>query len=163
MTLTIGTGQKAPEFKLPDQHGNTVTLSANLGKWVILYFYPKDMTPGCTVEAMDFTASKEKFETAGATVLGVSPDSVERHQRFCQKKELFITLLSDTGKEVLESYGVWQKKKMAGREYMGVVRSTLIIDPGGVIRHVWEKVRVKKHVETVFDTLLAIQKRNKEA
>lgn len=162
MTLKIETGQKAPEFELPDQDGNTVTLSDNLGKWVILYFYPKDMTSGCTVEAVDFTAGKEKFQSAGAIILGVSPDSVERHQRFCQKKDLHITLLSDSEKEVLESYGVWQKKKMAGREYMGVVRSTLIIDPGGVIRHIWEKVRVKKHVETVFDTLLAMQNIKKE-
>ena len=123
------------------------------GSWVVLYFYPKDNTPGCTTEALDFTAHLEEFQALGATVLGVSPDSVKKHQNFIAKKELKVTLLSDEEKEVCQAYGVWQLKKNYGREYMGVVRSTFLIDPDGIIRATWEKVRVKGHVEEVLNKL----------
>ncbi|PIE01849.1 MAG: thioredoxin-dependent thiol peroxidase [Acidobacteria bacterium] len=153
MTLNIKEGQIAPDFTLPNEQETEVTLSQFKGKWVVLYFYPRDLTPGCTVQAIDFSTGKAEFEESGAVILGVSPDTVASHQKFCSKKNLTITLLSDPEKEVLNLYGVWQKKKMAGREYMGVVRSTVLIDPDGVIFKIWEKVRVKGHVENVLKTL----------
>jgi len=116
---------------------------------VVLYFYPKDNTKGCTLEALDFTMNRDEFEKMGATVLGVSPDSVKSHRGFCDKHGLSITLLSDPEHEALESYGVWQLKKMYGREYYGVVRSTFLVDPEGNVAHAWRKVRVKDHVEAV--------------
>ncbi|WP_456430501.1 thioredoxin-dependent thiol peroxidase [Nitratifractor sp.] len=146
-------GEKAPDFCLPNQDNEEVCLRDLQGSWVVLYFYPKDNTPGCTTEALDFTAHLEDFRSLGATVLGVSPDSVRKHQNFIAKKELKITLLSDEEKEVCQAYGVWQLKKNYGREYMGVVRSTFLIDPDGLIREKWEKVRVKGHVEEVLQRL----------
>ena len=145
----IEIGHKAPEFCLPNQDNEEICLRDLRGTWVVLYFYPKDSTPGCTTEACDFTEALPDFTGLGATILGVSPDSVKRHQNFIAKKELKITLLSDEGKEVLQAYGVWQLKKNYGREYMGVVRSTYLIDPDGNVAAVWEKVRVKGHVEAV--------------
>jgi len=146
-------GEKAPEFCLPNQDSEEVCLRDLQGSWVVLYFYPKDNTPGCTTEALDFTARLNDFEALGATVLGVSPDSVKKHQNFIAKKELKVTLLADEEKEVCQAYGVWQLKKNYGREYMGVVRSTFLIDPDGIIRARWEKVRVKGHVDTVLAKL----------
>ncbi len=146
-------GEKAPDFCLPNQDSEEVCLRDLQGSWVVLYFYPKDNTPGCTTEALDFTAHLEEFQALGATVLGVSPDSVRKHQNFIAKKELKVTLLADEEKEVCQAYGVWQLKKNYGREYMGVVRSTFIIDPDGIIRAKWEKVKVKGHVEEVLNTL----------
>ena len=146
-------GEKAPEFCLPNQDNEEVCLRDLAGSWVVLYFYPKDNTPGCTTEALDFSAHLPEFEALGATVLGVSPDSVKKHQNFIAKKELKVTLLADEEKEVCQAYGVWQLKKNYGREYMGVVRSTFLIDPDGVIREKWEKVRVKGHVEAVLNRL----------
>ena len=148
MTM-IELGHKAPEFCLPNQDNEEICLRDLRGTWVVLYFYPKDSTPGCTTEACDFTEALPDFTQLGATILGVSPDSVKRHQNFIAKKDLKITLLSDEGKEVLQRYGVWQLKKNYGREYMGVVRSTYLIDPDGNVAAVWEKVRVKGHVEAV--------------
>jgi len=146
-------GEKAPEFCLPNQDNEEVCLRDLAGSWVVLYFYPKDNTPGCTTEALDFSAHLPEFEALGATVLGVSPDSVKKHQNFIAKKELKVTLLADEEKEVCQAYGVWQLKKNYGREYMGVVRSTFLIDPDGVIREKWEKVRVMGHVEAVLNRL----------
>jgi len=146
-------GEKAPEFCLPNQDSEEVCLRDLQGSWVVLYFYPKDNTPGCTTEALDFTEHLGEFEALGATVLGVSPDSVKKHQNFIAKKELKVTLLADEEKEVCQAYGVWQLKKNYGREYMGVVRSTFLIDPDGIIRAKWEKVRVKGHVEAVLEKL----------
>ena len=146
-------GEKAPDFCLPNQDNEEVCLRDLQGSWVVLYFYPKDNTPGCTTEALDFTAHLNEFQGLGATVLGVSPDSVRKHQNFIAKKELKVTLLSDEEKELCQAYGVWQLKKNYGREYMGVVRSTFLIDPDGIIRAKWEKVRVKGHVEEVLATL----------
>jgi len=146
-------GEKAPGFCLSNQDDEEVCLRDLAGSWVVLYFYPKDNTPGCTTEALDFTARLGEFESLGAAVLGVSPDSVKKHQNFIAKKELGVTLLSDEEKEVCRAYGVWQLKKNYGREYMGVVRSTFLIDPDGKIAARWEKVRVKGHVEAVLEKL----------
>ncbi len=146
-------GEKAPDFCLPNQDGEEICLRDLAGSWVVLYFYPKDNTPGCTTEALDFTAHLDQFQALGATVLGVSPDSVRRHRNFVDKKDLKVTLLSDEEKMVCQAYGVWQLKKNYGREYMGVVRSTFLIDPEGIIRAKWEKVKVKGHVEEVLATL----------
>ncbi len=149
----IEIGHKAPEFCLPNQDSEEICLRDLRGSWVVLYFYPKDNTPGCTTEACDFTEALPDFTNLGATILGVSPDSIKRHQNFIAKKDLKITLLSDEEKEVLQAYGVWQLKKNYGREYMGVVRSTYLIDPDGNVAAVWEKVRVKGHVEAVRQKL----------
>jgi peroxiredoxin Q/BCP len=154
---SIDIGSVAPTFCLKNQEGNEVCLKDFQGSWVILYFYPKDNTKGCTLEAIDFTMNKERIEGMGATVLGVSPDSVKSHRGFCEKHGLTITLLSDPEHEALEAYGVWQLKKMYGREYYGVVRSTFIIDPEGKIAHVWRKVRVADHVEAVISKLQELQ------
>jgi peroxiredoxin Q/BCP len=142
-------GANAPVFCLPNQDGNEVCLEDYRGGWVVLYFYPRDNTKGCTLEAIDFTMNKEAFEEMGATVLGVSPDSVKSHNNFCQKHNLTITLLSDPDHVALEKYGVWQLKKMYGREFHGVVRSTFLVDPEGVVAHIWRKVKVADHVEVV--------------
>ena len=149
----IEEGRKAPEFCLPNQDNVEICLRDLKGKWVILYFYPKDMTPGCTTEACDFTEALPRFEALDAVVLGVSPDSPEKHRRFIEKKDLKITLLSDEKKEVLKAYGAWGPKKMYGREFEGVIRSTFLIDPEGKVAAVWPKVRVKGHVEAVRERL----------
>jgi len=146
-------GDKAPDFCLPNQDNEEICLRDFSGSWVVLYFYPKDNTPGCTTEALDFTALKDEFEKEGAVILGVSPDSVKRHQNFIAKKELQITLLSDEEKEVAQKYGVWQLKKMYGKEYMGIVRSTFLINPDGKIAYIWPKVKVKGHAKEVLEKL----------
>ncbi len=149
----IEVGQKAPEFCLPNQDNIEICLRDLKGKWVVLYFYPKDLTPGCTTEACEFTEALPDFEGLDAIILGVSPDSVQKHQKFIEKKDLKITLLSDEDKEVLKAYGAWGPKKLYGKEYEGVIRSTFIIDPEGKIAAVWPKVRVKGHVEAVKQRL----------
>ena len=151
-------GIKAPEFCLPNQDETEICLRDLVGRWIILYFYPKDNTAGCSTQACDFTANIENFESMDAIIIGVSPDSPQKHRNFIAKKDLGITLLSDEDKSVLESYGVWQLKKMCGREYMGVVRSTYIINPLGEIAFGWEKVRVKGHIEKVKEKLANLQK-----
>jgi len=153
----ITIGEKAPEFCLPNQDEVEICLRDLKGKWVILYFYPKDNTPGCSTQACDFTASYEDFEDLNGVILGVSPDSPKKHRNFIEKKNLEITLLSDEDKTVLEQYGVWQLKKMMGREYMGVVRTTYIIDPDGIIKKIWNKVKVKGHIEEVKTQLEELQ------
>ena len=149
--LTVG--NIAPQLHLRDSNSNEVRLEDMKGRWVVLYFYPKDNTSGCTQEAIDFSRSKKEFEKLNAVILGVSPDSTESHCKFAEKHNLSITLLSDTQHGVLENYGAWQLKKMYGKEYMGVERSTFLIDPEGRIRKIWRKVRVKGHVEEVQDML----------
>ncbi len=153
--LEIGT--KAPEFCLANQDETEICLRDLKGKWIVLYFYPKDNTPGCTTEACDFTAAMPEFEDLDAVILGVSPDSPKKHRNFIEKKDLKITLLSDEEKEVLNLYDVWQLKKMCGREYMGVVRTTYIIDPDGNIAASWGNVRVKGHVQKVGEKLKELQ------
>ncbi len=149
----LKTGAKAPAFCLPDKEGNKVCLKEFAGKWVVLYFYPKDNTPGCTREAIEFTGALKDFEEAGAVILGVSPDSPKSHAGFCAKHDLRVTLLSDADHAVLDKYGAWQLKKMYGKEYHGVNRSTVLIDPQGKIAHVWDKVKVDGHAAEVLDAI----------
>jgi peroxiredoxin Q/BCP len=151
---------KAPEFCLPNQDETEICLRDLSGKWVVLYFYPKDNTPGCTTEACDFTNELEEFEELDAVILGVSPDSPKKHRNFIEKKDLKITLLSDEDKNVLKAYGAWGLKKNYGREYEGVIRSTFIINPDGEIAHEWRNVRVKGHVEKVKEKLKELQSAN---
>lgn len=145
--------KKAVEFCLPDEEEKVVCLKDFRGKWVVLYFYPKDNTSGCTMEAIDFTAHMDRLEKMNAVVIGISPDPPKSHAKFIDKHGLKVKLLSDKSHEVLEKYGVWQLKKMYGREYYGVVRSTFIISPDGNIDHEWRKVKVKGHVEEVIKKL----------
>jgi len=152
-------GNKAPDFKLPDASGETASLKNYKDKWLILYFYPKDNTSGCTTEALDFTGSLSAFKDINASVVGVSPDSCISHQKFITKHDLAVTLLSDEKKTVLERYGVWQLKKMYGKDYFGVVRTTFIIGPDGKIMHIWDKVKVSGHIENVLEKLKEIQSR----
>src|SRR5690606_12094873 len=140
-------GTKAPAFTLPDQDGNPVSLKDFKGKTVVLYFYPKDMTPGCTQEACDFRDANGALTRKGAVELGVSKDSPARHRKFIEKQKLNFTLLADEDGEVCESYGVWRKKKFMGREFMGIVRATFLIGPDGKIQKIWDPVSVKGHVE----------------
>ena len=155
--MELKIGDPAPGFCLPDAEKGQVCLKDHRGRWVVLYFYPKDGTKGCTMEALEFTAAEDEFNAKGAVVLGVSPDSPESHVKFKEKNDLSITLLSDTEKEILTGYGVWQKKKMYGREYMGVVRSTYLIDPEGKIAHIWPKVKVAGHADAVMEKLVELQ------
>jgi peroxiredoxin Q/BCP len=145
----IEINEKAPQFCIPNQDDVEICLKDIAGKWIVLYFYPKDNTPGCTTEACEFTEAQPDFEGLDAIILGVSPDSAKKHKNFIEKKELGITLLSDEEKEVCEAYGVWQLKKNYGKEYMGVVRTTYLINPKGEVAARWDKVRVKGHVEAV--------------
>ena len=157
-TEDLKEGDEAPSFCLPDKDDREICLTDFKGKWIVLYFYPKDNTSGCTREAVEFTGAINEFEKLNSVVLGVSPDSVERHYKFAEKHDLGVTLLSDVEHKVLEAYGVWQQKKMYGREFWGVVRSTFLIDPEGKVAHVWRKVRVKGHVEAVKCRVLELQR-----
>ena len=150
-------GDNAVEFCLSNQDEEEVCLRDILGSWIVLYFYPKDNTPGCTTEACAFTEAMPEFTDMGAMVLGVSPDSPKRHRNFIEKKSLSITLLADEEKELAQAMGVWQLKKFMGREYMGIVRSTFIINPDGKIVSVWPKVKVKGHVDIVRERLRELQ------
>lgn len=150
-------GQKAPEFCLPNQDDVEICLRDLKGKWIVLYFYPRDNTPGCTTEACEFTEAMPDFSDLNGVILGVSADSTKKHRNFIEKKELGITLLSDESTNMMQEYGVWQLKKNYGKEYMGIVRTTLIIDPDGVVQALWEKVRVKEHVAKVKEELERLQ------
>ena len=148
----IKEGNKAPDFTALDQNGEKVKLSSFKGKKnVILYFYPKDMTPGCTTQACDFRDQQKRFKAT--VILGVSIDSQERHQKFIEKYDLLFKLLADTDKKVVEKYGVWQKKKLYGKTFMGIVRTTFLIDKGGTVRKIFSKVKVKNHIEEVLAEL----------
>ena len=149
--------EKAPDFCLPNQDDVEICLRDLKGKWVVLYFYPKDNTPGCTTEACEFTEAAPDFSELDAVILGVSADSTKKHRNFIEKKELGITLLSDEDTSMMQEYGVWQLKKNYGKEYMGIVRTTLIINPEGVVKALWEKVRVKDHVAKVKAELEALR------
>jgi peroxiredoxin Q/BCP len=152
----IEPGTKAPDFSLPRDGGGEVALSDLGGKTVVLYFYPKDDTSGCTKEAIAFTELMPEFEAAGATVLGVSKDSVKKHDKFRDKHALTVTLLSDDESDVCERYGVWAEKSMYGKTYMGIERSTFLIDGEGTVREVWRKVKVPGHAEKVLDAVKAL-------
>jgi thioredoxin-dependent peroxiredoxin len=149
----IEIGKRAPAFTLPDQHGDKVRLADHKGRWVVLYFYPRDDTPGCTTEACDFTAGIKRFEKLDAVVLGVSPDSPESHARFIRKHKLKVTLLSDPGHDAMARYGAWGEKVLYGKRTQGVIRSTVLIDPAGRVAHRWAKVQAKGHAEKVREKL----------
>ena len=155
MTDIPQVGQDAPDFSAKDQNGKITSLKDYQNRWLVLYFYPKDNTPGCTTEAKDFTAYTKEFDELGAGILGVSPDSEKSHCKFIDKHDLSVELLSDPEHQVIETYGAWRLKKFMGKEYMGVVRSTFLISPQGKIAQVWDKVRVKLHVEKVLAELKA--------
>ncbi|MEM3154297.1 MAG: thioredoxin-dependent thiol peroxidase [Candidatus Woesearchaeota archaeon] len=144
-------GDKAPDFVLKDADGKEVALSDFKGKWIVLYFYPKDNTPGCTIEALDFTALKKNFEKKNAVILGVSKDACKSHKKFIENKKLTITLLSDEDTKVSQKYGVWRLKKFMGREYMGTHRSTFLINPNGKIKKIWYGVSPEGHAKDVLE------------
>lgn len=146
-------GSNAPEFCIPNQDDIEICLRDIAGKWIVLYFYPKDNTPGCTTQACDFTSSLPDFDALDAVILGVSPDSTSKHTKFIEKYNLSITLLSDENKKVCEAYGVWQLKKFMGKETMGVVRTTFIINPKGKIAAFWSKVNVRKKKKVNKETI----------
>ncbi|OSP56233.1 thioredoxin-dependent thiol peroxidase [Pseudoruegeria sp. SK021] len=152
----IDIGQTAPDFTLPQDEGDDITLSALRPKPVVLYFYPRDDTSGCTTEAKDFSALSDKFAAAGAVVLGVSKDSVAKHGKFRAKHDLQVKLLSDEQTEICEAYGVWAEKKMYGKTFDGIVRTTVLIDAVGTIRQVWRKVKVPGHAEAVLKAVQAL-------
>lgn len=145
--MALEIGQQAPDFTLKATTGEEVTLSNYRGQHVVLYFYPKDMTPGCTTEACDFRDHTDEFADLNTVILGVSPDPIEKHQKFTEKHGLPFLLLADEDHEVAEKYDAWKLKKMFGKEYMGIQRSTVIIDKDGHITKIWPKVKVKGHVE----------------
>ncbi len=149
----LETNSNAPDFILNDQNNQQVKLSDFKGKWVVVYFYPKAMTPGCTTEACNFQESFPNFTELDAVILGVSKDPVARQKKFADKYQLQFPLLSDEQGEVCRAFGVWQKKKLYGREFMGIVRSTFIIDPQGKIAKVYPKVKVKEHHTQVLNDL----------
>jgi len=146
----VNSGEIAPDFQLPDAKGKMVQLKDLRDRMVVLYFYPKDDTSGCTLQAIDFTAEKRKFTAAGARIIGISPDSSKSHQKFAAKHGLGIVLLSDDQKKTVEDYGVWVEKSMYGRKYMGVERTTFLIDQKGIVTEIWRKVKVKDHVAKVL-------------
>lgn len=151
--MTLSIGDKAPDFNLPTDGGGTLKLSSLKGKKVVLYFYPKDSTPGCTTEAQDFRDRIKAFEKSGTVIVGASKDSVKRHDNFKAKQSIPFTLVSDEEGTLCDAYEVWVKKKLYGREYMGIERATYLIDGKGVIREIWRKVKVKGHAEAVLEAV----------
>ncbi|MEZ5844497.1 MAG: peroxiredoxin [Hyphomicrobiaceae bacterium] len=149
-------GDKAPNFALPADGGEMLELSRLKGRAVVLYFYPKDDTSGCTREALDFTALADQFASAGATIVGVSPDSAKSHDKFKAKHGLAVRLVADEDHAVAETYGVWTEKSMYGRKYMGVERTTFLIDGKGKVAAVWPKVKVPGHAEAVLEAVKAL-------
>lgn len=154
--MSIEVGEKAPIFTLPADGGETISLEDYKGKKVVVYFYPKDSTPGCTTEAKDFSSLITEFEAADTIVLGMSKDSVRRHDNFIAKQDLKVRLVSDESGKTIEDYGVWVQKKLYGREYMGIERATFLIDEKGIVRQVWHKVKVKGHAEAVLAAAQAL-------
>ena len=151
--MAVEVGKQAPDFELKANTGETVKLSDFRGKYVVVYFYPKDMTPGCTTQACDFRDNHESFKELDAVILGISPDPIDRHQKFIDKHDLPFLLLADEDHKVAEVYDVWKLKKMFGKEYMGIERSTFLIDKDGNVMKEWRKVRVKGHVEEALEYL----------
>ncbi|MFC0283417.1 peroxiredoxin [Camelimonas abortus] len=155
--MGIKEGDLAPALDLPVGDGGVIRLSGLRGRHVVVYFYPRDATPGCTTEALEFNALKPQFEAAGATVVGVSPDSVASHARFAARHGLDIALAADPERTVLEAWGVWVEKTLYGRKHMGVERSTFLIGPDGVVRRVWRKVKPAGHAAAVLAALRELQ------
>jgi thioredoxin-dependent peroxiredoxin len=151
--MPVTVGKPAPSFALKNQDDEIVKLSDYAGKWVVLYFYPKDDTPGCTTQACDFTAGLKGFEKLEAVVLGTSRDSTESHRKFIAKHKLKLTLLSDPDHEMLEKYGAWGEKVLYGKRSLGVIRSTVLIDPSGKVAHHWPKVSAAGHADAVKEKL----------
>jgi len=147
----------ALDFCLPNQDDVEICLRDLRGKWIVLYFYPKDSTLGCTTEACDFSDAAPDFSMLNAIIIGISADSTKKHRDFIEKKDLSVTLLSDESTSMLQEYGIWQLKKNYGKEYMGIVRTTLIIDPQGVIKAIWKNVKVKEHSKEVMKKLQELQ------
>ncbi|MFW9881218.1 MAG: thioredoxin-dependent thiol peroxidase [Candidatus Thorarchaeota archaeon] len=156
--LNLKVGAEAPKFCLLDKDNKEICLDDFSGKFVVLYFYPKDNTPGCTTEAIGFTEILPELQKLDTEVVGISPDSPESHAKFIEKKNLKVTLLSDVDKKVIKEYGKLVKKKYRGKEFMGVVRSTFLIDPNGKIAHIWPKVSVNGHPEEVQKILANLRK-----
>ena len=153
----LDVGNTAPDFTLPRDGGGAITLSALRGHPVVLYFYPKDDTSGCTQEAIEFSALRSQFEMLGATVIGMSPDAVKKHDKFKSKHDLKVDLVADEDKKILEAYGLWVEKSMYGRKYMGVERTTVLIDSDGKIAKVWNKVKVPGHAAEVLEATKALR------
>jgi peroxiredoxin Q/BCP len=149
---TLKEGDKAPDFGVVNQDNKLVDLQSFQGKKVILYFYPKDSTPGCTVESCNLRDSYSELTTLGFEVIGVSADSIESHQKFIAKNDLPFDLLSDTDKKVIDAYGVWGPKKFMGKEYEGIHRTTFVIDENGIIERVFSKVKTKEHTQQILET-----------
>ncbi|MBN2461505.1 MAG: peroxiredoxin [Candidatus Cloacimonetes bacterium] len=154
--MKLQIGDKAPDFKISSQPDKSTSLRDYTGKWIVLYFYPRDNTPGCTLEARDFSCLVDEFAILDAVILGVSKDSLASHRNFITRHNLNIELLSDPGSEVMKSYGVWRMKNMHSREFPGAVRSTFLIDPEGRIAAIWDNVRAKGHAEAVLGYLKKI-------
>ncbi|MEP2028972.1 MAG: thioredoxin-dependent thiol peroxidase [Paracoccaceae bacterium] len=146
----------APDFTLPSTDGTDVTLSSLRPAAVVLFFYPRDNTPGCTKESIGFSELSQDFEASGAKVFGISKDSMTSHEKFIAKRDLTVTLLSDEKSQVCENYGVWKEKKMYGKAFMGIERTTFLIDSNGVIARIWHKVKVPGHVEEVLEAVRAL-------
>ena len=155
--MAIEEGKKAPVFTLPDENDDKIKLADLTGQWVVLYFYPRDDTPGCTIQACDFTSGIKGFEKLGAVILGCSPDDDESHQQFIKKHKLKIHLLSDPSHRVMEKYGAWGEKNMYGKITRGVIRSTVLIDPAGRVAKHWKRVKTKGHAEAVNQVLKQLQ------
>jgi len=155
--VELKVGDNAPEFCLPDKDNKKVCLKDYKGKYVIVYFYPKDNTPGCTTEAIGFTGILPELQKLNAEVIGISADSPESHAKFIKKKNLKVTLLSDLDKDVIKSYGKWGKRSFRGKEYMGVARSTFLINPDGKIAYIWSKVSVGRHPKEVQKILVELK------
>lgn len=151
--MALEIGSPAPDFSLPDETGAPVSLSSLKGKKVVLYFYPKDDTSGCTIEAKDFSCLVDDFAKEGAVVIGMSPDSTKSHGKFLAKHELKVRLVADEDKSAIQAYGVWAEKSMYGRKYMGVERSTFLIGEDGKILEIWKGVKVPGHAEAVLDAV----------
>jgi peroxiredoxin Q/BCP len=155
-TVKLAIGDKAPPFQLPRDGAGTVSLNALKGRKIVVYFYPRDDTSGCTKEAIDFNGLKKEFTKANTEIIGVSPDSVKSHDKFKAKHALDIALLADESRTMLEAYGVWTEKSMYGRKYMGVERTTVLIDGAGKIARLWNKVKVPGHAEEVLAAAKAL-------
>lgn len=151
MTTPVEIGQKAIPFDLPTDQGENVSLEQFKGQHIVFYFYPKDSTPGCTTQAKEFSALKDAFAAENCVIIGASKDSLKRHENFRAKQELTIHLASDVEGDVIEAYGSWILKKLYGKEYMGIDRSTFLIDDKGIVQEIWRKVRVKGHVDKVLE------------
>lgn len=153
----LAEGQKAPDFSLPTDRGTPFVLSAQKGKVVVVYFYPKDDTSGCTAQAKDFSCLAQEFDTAGAVVVGISPDAATSKAKFRKKHELVVELAADEDKAVAQAWGVWVEKSMYGRKYMGVERTTFLVDPKGKLARIWRKVKVPGHAQDVLEAVRALK------